>query len=73
MIKVSGNFLYFFRFDTESPDFFTSSVKSCIVDFILERQKYVDSSDAPFAVGINRMLAEELYSAAYPLHDVNSY
>jgi len=61
----------FFRFDSESPNFFSASIKSCIMDFILERQKYTDDASLPFAVGINRMLAEELYSAAYPLHDVS--
>ena len=34
-----------------------------VVDFILERQ----------SVGIQRLVSDGVYSAAYPLHDVSSF
>ncbi|KAF4524726.1 hypothetical protein B566_EDAN014431 [Ephemera danica] len=59
-----------YLFDTEADDFFTPAIRSRIVDFILDRQYYVDEGHHdPLAFGINRLTSEQVYSAAYPLHD----
>ena len=54
----------------DDEDFFTSSIRSRIVDFILKRKRFKDELDDEFAFGIERLLSEGVYSAAYPLHDV---
>ena len=55
----------------EDENFFTSSIRSRIVDFILKRKRFQDDIDGDeFAFGIERLLAEGVYSAAYPLHEV---
>lgn len=51
----------FFRFDVQNENFFPTNVRVMIVDFILERQ----------CAGIQRLVANGVYTAAYPLHDVN--
>lgn len=57
-----------FRFDTESENFFDDSVRITTVSYILEREKYGDEEQEK---GIKRLLAEGVYKAAYPLHDVS--
>lgn len=61
---------FFFRFDVDSPCFFTPAIHSRIVQFILDRKKFNDDPNDDFAFGIERLLNEKVYSAAYPLHDV---
>ncbi|XP_012289037.1 anoctamin-4 [Orussus abietinus] len=48
-----------YLFDTDDENFFPANVRAMIVNFILERQY----------LGIQRLIAEGAYSAAYPLHD----
>ncbi|XP_039765909.1 anoctamin-5-like isoform X2 [Pararge aegeria] len=58
-----------YLFDTSSECFWTPSIRSRIVQFILDRRKFsVDLSDE-FAFGISRLIDNNAYSAAYPLHD----
>ncbi|XP_043474457.1 anoctamin-1-like [Leptopilina heterotoma] len=59
-----------YLFDTNSDEFFTSSTKSRIVQFILDRTKFTDDIDE-FAFGIDRLISEKAYDSAYPLHDGN--
>lgn len=66
MIMVYFNF----RFNADDENFFTSSIRSRIVDFILKRKRFKDDIEDEFAFGIERLLTEGVYSAAYPLHDV---
>ena len=54
----------------DDEDFFTSSIRSRIVDFILKRKRFKEELDDEFAFGIERLISEGIYSAAYPLHDV---
>ncbi|XP_044735821.1 anoctamin-1-like isoform X2 [Chrysoperla carnea] len=58
-----------YLFDINADNFFTTSVKSMVVNFILERTKYKDDPQATFDVGIDRLLQAQVYQAAYPLHD----
>lgn len=58
-----------YLFDTERPDFFTQSIRSRIIEFILKRKRLSKDENDDFAFGIDRALNEGIYSAAYPLHD----
>jgi hypothetical protein len=42
-----------------------------VVDFILERTSFVPGQNDPASVGIHRLISEDTYKAAYPLHDVS--
>ena len=56
-----------FRFDVDSADFFNTSVRITVVSYILQRERFGDEDHDK---GIKKLLAEEVYKAAYPLHDV---
>ena len=56
-----------YLFDTEDPNFFPNSVKFSVINFILERTKFSEDEDT--FIGIDRLLADGVYDAAYPLHD----
>lgn len=58
-----------YLFATESENFFSTSVKCMVVNFILEREKFNDDPSAVLDVGIGKLLADNVYKAAYPLHD----
>lgn len=60
----------FNRFDTESPCFFTPAIHSRVVQFILDRTRFEEGLDNNFAFGMERLIADNVYEAAYPLHDV---
>lgn len=59
------------RFDTSAECFWTPSIRSRIVQFILDRKKFSAASDDEFAFGVARLISYGTYSAAYPLHDVS--
>jgi anoctamin-1 len=56
------------RFDVDSPHFFDEGVRTTIASYILEREKFGDDDQEK---GINRLISEGIYKAAYPLHDVS--
>ncbi|XP_038208784.1 anoctamin-1-like isoform X2 [Zerene cesonia] len=58
-----------YLFDTTSDCFWTPSIRSRIVQFILDRKKFSEASSDDFAFGVARLIANNVYSAAYPLHD----
>lgn len=62
---------FFFRFDEEKPGFFPPAVSIAVVHFILERQRFSDGDETTNNVGIERLLSDYVYEAAYPLHDVS--
>lgn len=64
--------LLFCRFDVDSPCFFTPAIHSRVVQFILDRKKFSDNQQDDFAFGIERLLNDKVYIAAYPLHDVRN-
>lgn len=69
---VSGiNLILFSRFDLSQVNFFTSAVRSRIVQFILDRKRFHKDLKHDFAFGIERLVTEGAYMAAYPLHDVS--
>ncbi|KAJ9596645.1 hypothetical protein L9F63_012342, partial [Diploptera punctata] len=53
----------------QSKDFFTPAIHSRIVQFILDRQRFSEDQNDDFAFGIERLINEWVYTAAYPLHD----
>lgn len=46
-------------------------MRTLVVDFILERQSFSEDSSDVQSVGIKKLLADGVYRAAYPLHDVS--
>ncbi|KAK2583391.1 hypothetical protein KPH14_009379 [Odynerus spinipes] len=60
-----------YLFDLDSPNFFTTSIRSRIVQFILDRTRFANGKNDDFAFGIERLISERAYVAAYPLHDGN--
>ncbi|XP_050354854.1 anoctamin-1-like isoform X2 [Nymphalis io] len=58
-----------YLFDTSVECFWTPSIRSRIVQFILDRKKFSETGNDDFAFGITRLIANNTYSAAYPLHD----
>ncbi|XP_045542104.1 anoctamin-1 isoform X5 [Papilio machaon] len=58
-----------YLFDTASDCFWTPSVRSRIVQFILDRKRFSERQNDDFAFGIARLISYNTYSAAYPLHD----
>lgn len=61
-----------YRFDIRHYNFFTPAVRSRIVQFILDRQRFTPKTKNDMAFGIERLITENAYCAAYPLHDVSS-
>ncbi|KAF9409293.1 hypothetical protein HW555_011328, partial [Spodoptera exigua] len=62
-----------YLFDTTAECFWTPSIRSRIVQFILDRKKFSEATNDDFAFGITRLISNCTYSAAYPLHDVSLY
>lgn len=63
--------LFFYcRFDIDSPEFFTPTVRSRIVQFILDRTLFSLNELDPTNFGIEHLINDDVYCAAYPLHEV---
>ncbi|XP_053994706.1 anoctamin-1 isoform X2 [Hylaeus volcanicus] len=58
-----------YLFDLDSPNFFTAATRARIVQFILDRTRFTESKHDDFAFGIERLISDRAYAAAYPLHD----
>lgn len=58
-----------YLFDIQDPKFFPSFVKLSVVNFILERTAFSQDSSDDNCVGIDKLLSDRVYTAAYPLHD----
>ncbi len=71
VMPFSFNHIFPSRFDLSHPDLFTPSSRSRIIEFILKRKRLSDDNDDEFDFGVERALAEGVYIAAYPLHDVS--
>ena len=62
-----------YLFDLEQTNFFTQSIKSRVIEFILKRKRFSPEDVDDFSFGIERALSDGIYTAAYPLHDVSTY
>ncbi|XP_065366433.1 anoctamin-6 isoform X2 [Calliphora vicina] len=56
-------------FDFEQPNFFDAGTRNYIINFILERQNFVEGEETPDNLGIEKLLADGVYESAYTLHD----
>lgn len=61
------------RFDIHQTNFFTPAIRSRIAHFILDRKRFTLKDDDDYAFGIDRLLDQGVYIAAYPLHDVSGF
>lgn len=66
-----NRFHFIYRFDVHHACFFTSAIRSRIVHFILDRKRFTLGEDDDYAFGIDRLIDQGVYTAAYPLHDVS--
>lgn len=71
-ILIKTNVCIYFSFDEEKEGFFSQTVSIAVVHFILERMRFSDDDETSNNVGIDKLLAEGVYEAAYPLHDVRN-
>ena len=60
-----------FAIPSKNELFFSHATRSRVVDYILRRKRYHDKDGDTFAFGVNRLLQNNVYTAAYPLHEVN--
>lgn len=58
-----------YLFDEENNEFLSPPARSLIVDFILSRQSFTANNKDLTNVGIQRLIEDDIYKAAYPLHD----
>uniref|UniRef100_A0A8D9FI56 Anoctamin n=1 Tax=Cacopsylla melanoneura TaxID=428564 RepID=A0A8D9FI56_9HEMI len=58
-----------YLFDEEHSEFLSAPTRSLIVDFILSRESYSSNTNDLLSVGIERLVQDGVYKAAYPLHD----
>lgn len=58
-----------YLFDEENNEFLNPPARSLIVDFILCRQSFTANNKDLSNVGIQRLIEDDIYKAAYPLHD----
>jgi anoctamin-1 len=58
-----------YLFDLEKPNFFNTWVRARICQFILDRQRFSQDHHHDFSFGIERLVNDQTYIAAYALHD----
>ncbi|XP_014247440.1 anoctamin-5 isoform X2 [Cimex lectularius] len=58
-----------YLFDEKHPNFFSSQIRTIVVDFILERTSFSLQTGSVSEVGIQKLINDGVYDAAYPLHD----
>lgn len=64
---------YVFRFDVDSKGFFTQSDRILIMNYILQLETFEDEeSNQSECVGLQKLLNEDVYTTAYPVHDDTS-
>lgn len=60
---------YLFAIPEHEDLFFSHAARSRIVDYILRRKRYSDDPKQSYCFGINRLLSNGSYEAAFPLHE----
>ncbi|XP_053949632.1 anoctamin-6 isoform X4 [Anastrepha ludens] len=66
-MEFSRNYQHLFEW--EQPNFFDAGVRNSIINFILERQRFVEGEETADNLGIEKLLEDRVYHSAYPLHD----
>ncbi|XP_076467087.1 anoctamin-1-like isoform X3 [Babylonia areolata] len=60
---------YLFNIPEDKSALFTPATRSWIVDFILRRKSFSEDDQKAYSFGVNKMIADGYYRAAYPLHE----
>ncbi|XP_050085558.1 anoctamin-5-like isoform X3 [Anopheles aquasalis] len=58
-----------YLFNDGEPNFFTPSLRIAVANFILERAYFSNNLDDKKDIGIRRLVEDQVYLDAYPLHD----
>ncbi|XP_035907417.1 anoctamin-4 isoform X3 [Anopheles stephensi] len=58
-----------YLFNDKEPNFFTPSIRIAVAHFILERTYFSEAVDEKKDIGIRRLMEDQVYLDAYPLHD----
>ena len=58
-----------YLFENDEDKYFSLASRSRIVEFILERARFLPEGDSGSAFGVGRLICEGVFLAAYPLHD----
>uniref|UniRef100_A0AAG5DL36 Anoctamin n=1 Tax=Anopheles atroparvus TaxID=41427 RepID=A0AAG5DL36_ANOAO len=58
-----------YLFNDRDPNFFTPCIRVAVTHFILERAYYSENIDEKKDIGIRRLVEDQVYLDAYPLHD----
>ena len=58
-----------YLFEDDSAKFFSPAARSRIVEFILQRERFLPDGGDDSAFGFNRLVNDGVYLAGYPLHD----
>ncbi|XP_067639547.1 anoctamin-6 isoform X6 [Eurosta solidaginis] len=56
-------------FEWDQPNFFDAGIRNSIINFILERQHFIEGEETADNLGIEKLLQDRVYHSAYPLHD----
>ncbi|XP_012941487.1 anoctamin-4 [Aplysia californica] len=64
----SANREYLFEIPKNKDELFSHATRSWVVDYILRRKPFSVSTDN-FAYGVNKMIKDQIYTAAFPLHE----
>ncbi|XP_055370961.1 anoctamin-5 isoform X4 [Condylostylus longicornis] len=71
---------YEYLFDSDNQDFFDSTVRIVVINFILERQRFINDDEFGIntaktqnLIGIEKLLQDKVYENAFPLHDGDGY
>ncbi len=59
---------YLFDIPEDKEQFFSTSQRAQIVEFILKRKSFSSNCSDVFSMGINKLLSDKVYADAYPLH-----
>ncbi|XP_016995231.2 anoctamin-6 isoform X3 [Drosophila takahashii] len=60
---------YLELYDTEHPNFLDAGTRYSIINFILQRQHFVEGEETADNLGIEKLVQDGVYTCAYTLHD----
>ncbi|XP_017151039.1 anoctamin-6 isoform X1 [Drosophila miranda] len=66
-LEFSRNYLELY--DTEHPNFFDDSTRYSIINFILQRQHFLEGEETVDNLGVEKLVQDGIYTCAYTLHD----
>ncbi|SPP88740.1 blast:Anoctamin-6 [Drosophila guanche] len=66
-LEFSRNYLELY--DTEHPNYFDDSTRYSIINFILQRQHFLEGEETADNLGIEKLVQDGIYTCAYTLHD----